>query len=103
MGSRPTTSRSRTASRTGTRGGDEDAIRRPVSGGARCDSAGGSAVHFPAQILKDADAAEGVQHMMLQEDTEQDADDDITFHNHHTATVHPELTSWIDVALSTAG
>lgn len=85
------------------RGGDEDAIRRPVSGGARCDSAGGSAVHFPAQISKDGDAADGVQHMMLQEDIEQDADDGIAFHNHQSATVHPELTSWIDVALSTAG
>jgi len=103
QGSRPATSRPRTSSRSGTRGGDEDAIRRPVSGGARCDSAGGSAVHFPAQISKDADAADGVQHMMLQEDIEQDADDGIAFHNHQSATVHPELTSWIDVALSAAG
>ena len=102
-GSRPTTSRPATSSRIGTRGGDEDAIRRPVSGGAICDSAGGSAVHFPAQISKDADTADGVQHMMLQEDTEQDADDGITFHNHQSVAVHPEHTSWIDVALSTAG
>jgi hypothetical protein len=110
--SRPsTTSRPNTTSRTGTRG-NEDAIRRPVSSGSKSEAVlGGPArdIQSPAEMKHEGAAcsedklAGVVESLMLQDDTADGAESDITFHNIQAATTHPECTSWIDVALVAAG
>jgi hypothetical protein len=103
--SRPGTS----SSRTGTAGGNVDSVRRPITAGTRSENVGAAVTIGSILAAKGSDHFDDVdgiipavvQEMMLQEDTEQ-LNDDITFHNDHSRVIHPQCTSWIDVALEAA-
>jgi hypothetical protein len=106
----------RPSSRSGQTAGAGSCMRRPLSGGMKAvcfndnvhisDASatnvydGAAAVETGARF--DAESRDGLQRLMLQEDGD-DIGDDITFHNHQAPAVHPEYTSWIDVALGAAG
>ena len=107
-----TSSRPGTTSRTGTRGGDESAVRRPVSGGVTAPaglSSGSHELALPADLVSadagagDVECGDAVQHMMLQDDTDDIDPRDIAFHDIQSSSVHPDYTSWIDVALGASG
>lgn len=107
-----TSSRPGTTSRTGTRGGDESAVRRPVSGGGTAPavlSSGSHVLALPADLVsadagvENVECGDAVQHMMLQDDTDDIDLRDIAFHDIQSSSVHPDYTSWIDVALGASG